>query len=196
MCTDPDDVNGWTTCTTNPDTESELIEIDCEVCILGLRISSSANPFPHATHHPAKSTGTLTLVISAYQCKDDPMKWPGDCPKDCPYFQRYCRVKPVDDPDFALSIPFSLPAQRWLTPYITAWIVSKKLDGSIDRLVDLNVKQVYCPGELHETCAAWFLAVGPAGTYIATALSSLRQENALWGMRECDGGRRRRRRRY
>ena len=31
MCTDPDDVNGWTTCTTNPDTESELFEIDCEV---------------------------------------------------------------------------------------------------------------------------------------------------------------------
>lgn len=150
MCTDPDDVNGWTTCTTNPDTESELIEIDCEVCILGLRISSSANPFPHATHHPAKSTGTLTLVISAYQCKDDPMKWPGDCPKDCPYFQRYCRVKVVDDPDFVLSIPFSLPIQKWLAPYMTAWIVSKKLDGSIDRLVDENVKQVYCPGELNK----------------------------------------------
>ena len=31
MCTDPNDVNGWTTCTTNPDTESELFEIDCEV---------------------------------------------------------------------------------------------------------------------------------------------------------------------
>ena len=31
MCTDPDDVNGWTKCTTNPDTESELFEIDCEV---------------------------------------------------------------------------------------------------------------------------------------------------------------------
>ena len=88
----------------------------------------------------------LTLNVLK-QCKDDPTKWPGDCPKDCPYFQRYCRVKPVDDPDFILSIPFSLPTQKWLVPYVTAWIVSKKLDGSIDRLVDENVKKVFCPGD-------------------------------------------------
>jgi hypothetical protein len=114
-CADEDDANQYSTCSAPVTTDPLKIDLNC-------KCSDPAK-------NPAKKGGVMPA---------------NECPDECPDVHRHCNLMTVEDLDFSLSIPLSMPANEWIQDYFSAWIVTYKLNGVMDANFEEGIDSKYC----------------------------------------------------
>jgi len=114
-CADEADENQYTTCSAPVTTDPVEINLNCKCS--------------DAAKNPAKKGGVMPA---------------NECPEECPHVHRHCNLLTVEDLDFSLSIPLSMPANEWIQDYFSAWIVTYKLNGEMDENFQDGIISKYC----------------------------------------------------
>jgi len=77
---------------------------------------------------------TKKVEISGCKCKDASITDAAQCPDDCPDHRKYCSLLEINDEAFAFYMNFALPISKRIQDYVSAWIISLRQEGDVQRL--------------------------------------------------------------
>jgi len=85
---------------------------------------------------------TKKIQISGCQCSDATVLDAADCPADCPDHRKYCSLLEINDEAFAFYMNFALPVSKRIQDYVSAWIISLRQEGVVQRLKGVYIDAV------------------------------------------------------
>jgi len=106
-----------------------------------------ADPLDKNQYSTCSSPVETAATSIDLNCKcSDPLKISAkqECPIECPHVHRYCDMMTVEDLDFTLAIPVGMPVDSWAMDYFSAWIVTLKLNGTMDATFSEEITNKYC----------------------------------------------------
>uniref|UniRef100_A0A7S0W1Q3 Ionotropic glutamate receptor C-terminal domain-containing protein n=1 Tax=Hemiselmis tepida TaxID=464990 RepID=A0A7S0W1Q3_9CRYP len=110
------------------------------------------------------------ILISGCKCKDPAIADAAECPKDCPDHRKYCSLLEINDEAFAFYMNFALPVSKRIQDYVSAWIISLRQEGTVQRLkgkwIDAVTPDVCGGGAMEESESQSLGIKAMAGTFV------------------------------